>query len=782
MISGSPILIILYIIGMTGMALTLLELIGIPLTAFYIIIMIVMSFVVTGFWYLYTRHGKAFIITTAILTGVSAIILIPQVYRTTVMIKYMIKWNIPLENMSVDMVLILVLVLMGVFFLFSLEFVMRNHSIMLIAGLALLILVPVFGHTISLINMLMLIVFEAGFIVVNMSEKHSGKNVMTMAKRKSVNILSTVLALVLVLAALIPAFIVEGASEGSLFYMAYETDNFIKDTISRLTGDSLGNGFNDGNVSRGNLFQSSSEQLRLTLDRLPNTTLYLKGYTGRDYSDSNWSSAFNYIRYPSGSISYGELAADGLVNQTINQYTDEIPYSFYYLSTGTSDPVSEMYYMLSPDSTLNDDYFKTVSYGDTTYLQVDPIHESEGYVLNETAYRLDINPLNRSTSERVFIPYYAKDSQLRATSGRTDNSYTNYFLTENNAGASDNLSGESVFRSYLNRYLNVINTAYTSYPANTFARLLQYCRETPLDRLEDITTYILVTLQNKASYSTTPGNTPYNKDVVDYFLFENGQGYCVHFASAAALMYRMYGIPARYATGFVARPTEFRPSEDGSGQFTCTLTGKSAHAWVEIFLNDYGWVPVEVTPTLEGTMHAEYPGYTESTMRASMARHGWTFRGETYTEASDGGLFGIGRNASSNMIAFTTVLIGIAAAGVILFFLIRRRIILKNLSRMSCRRLFDRIIRTLHRSRLMKDYNGSETEFAEVLSSTLECIDIAAAAHLINIMLEVNYSDRKVTKADRDFIEQISRSISKELYSGTHPIKKPVFKFVYVYV
>ena len=75
-------------------------------------------------------------------------------------------------------------------------------------------------------------------------------------------------------------------------------------------------------------------------------------------------------------------------------------------------------------------------------------------------------------------------------------------------------------------------------------------------------------------------------DFVLRFL-ESGRGYCVHFASAAALLLRLEGIPARYVEGYLTDMPE-------SG--STLIPDSAAHAWVEIYLEGYGWYPVEATP------------------------------------------------------------------------------------------------------------------------------------------------------------------------------------------
>ena len=83
----------------------------------------------------------------------------------------------------------------------------------------------------------------------------------------------------------------------------------------------------------------------------------------------------------------------------------------------------------------------------------------------------------------------------------------------------------------------------------------------------------------------TPTASP-EEDFVEHFLDE-GRGYCVHFATAGALLLRMQGIPARYASGYTA-------CLDREG--SAVVKDRDAHAWVEIYLDGYGWYPVEMTP------------------------------------------------------------------------------------------------------------------------------------------------------------------------------------------
>lgn len=99
---------------------------------------------------------------------------------------------------------------------------------------------------------------------------------------------------------------------------------------------------------------------------------------------------------------------------------------------------------------------------------------------------------------------------------------------------------------------------------------------------------------NNYFYSLKPGVSP-DGDQLSYFINDSKKGYCSYFAFSMALMCRSLGIPARVAVGFWVDP-------DVSVLNFYPVRADQAHAWVEVFFNDYGWI--EFDPT-SGTM---YPG------------------------------------------------------------------------------------------------------------------------------------------------------------------------------
>lgn len=129
----------------------------------------------------------------------------------------------------------------------------------------------------------------------------------------------------------------------------------------------------------------------------------------------------------------------------------------------------------------------------------------------------------------------------------------------------------------------------------------------------DIIDAVINYFQDNIPYTIRPGKTPKKADFVNYFLTENRKGYCAHYASAATLMFRYMGIPARYVEGYavdylqqvdgdLANGKDYKDYYDGFNMLGETavvsvkVTDADAHAWVEVYTAAYGWVPVDVTP------------------------------------------------------------------------------------------------------------------------------------------------------------------------------------------
>ena len=88
-------------------------------------------------------------------------------------------------------------------------------------------------------------------------------------------------------------------------------------------------------------------------------------------------------------------------------------------------------------------------------------------------------------------------------------------------------------------------------------------------------------------------------DFISDFLELSKEGYSVHFASAATMMFRYYGIPARYVEGYLITPEDVKSMQADE---TYKVDETHAHAWVEYYQDGVGWLPFETTPSYLNTM------------------------------------------------------------------------------------------------------------------------------------------------------------------------------------
>lgn len=80
-------------------------------------------------------------------------------------------------------------------------------------------------------------------------------------------------------------------------------------------------------------------------------------------------------------------------------------------------------------------------------------------------------------------------------------------------------------------------------------------------------------------------------DPVEDFLLAQQGGHCEYFASAAALLMRLVGVPTRYVNGFLGGEWN-----DLTGHVT--VRDNRAHSWIEAYFSGFGWTRLDATPAL----------------------------------------------------------------------------------------------------------------------------------------------------------------------------------------
>ncbi len=148
-----------------------------------------------------------------------------------------------------------------------------------------------------------------------------------------------------------------------------------------------------------------------------------------------------------------------------------------------------------------------------------------------------------------------------------------------------------------------LRAAGTDYPAWVRERYLQL-PDSVTDRtreraLEIVTTTGATTPYDQAfaiqealrvlNYNERIPNPPAGVEPVDWFLFEQREGYCDYFASSMVVMLRSLGVPARWVRGYAGGEFDI---ERG----VYVVRENVAHSWPEVYFPGFGWERFEPTP------------------------------------------------------------------------------------------------------------------------------------------------------------------------------------------
>ncbi len=131
----------------------------------------------------------------------------------------------------------------------------------------------------------------------------------------------------------------------------------------------------------------------------------------------------------------------------------------------------------------------------------------------------------------------------------------------------------------------VVPEAYQAVVARTVASI-GLAGATPGEAAARIKAYFL----DNFTYSLVQRASRGRRTPLARFLEVTRRGHCEHFATAAALLLREAGIPARYAVGYVVE--EYSALEDAY-----VARARHAHAWAEAWI-DGRWVMLDATPSV----------------------------------------------------------------------------------------------------------------------------------------------------------------------------------------
>lgn len=317
----------------------------------------------------------------------------------------------------------------------------------------------------------------------------------------------------------------------------------------------FGGGVSDGslNDTAGYLI-SGVEDLSLSCTKKPQETIYLRGFIGGSYEQNQWKQPEERV--------FSSAAANWSTEGDASIYLYNLPFLRMLYEENEAGVGSSMAELTVVRLNANDQYTYT-PYG--SYL-------NEYYQVSGG----DGGVNGQSVQDDIFSFYFRSDQMATLEE--------EFFLQ--NESALDRL--ERSYSAYAKEH-------YRAVPEG-FEELQEQCDAAKLSDadVEEIIAYVQSYLTQNYTYSLALSDIPEGKDAIAYFLNESKTGCSPHFASAATIMFRMLGIPARYVVGYAASESLFTAQSDGT--YTAVLQSDNAHAWTEIYISGTGWLPVETTP------------------------------------------------------------------------------------------------------------------------------------------------------------------------------------------
>ena len=352
-----------------------------------------------------------------------------------------------------------------------------------------------------------------------------------------------------------------------------------------LNVEAIGGGVQDGLIdsSEGYLLEDV-EDLRLTLSTKPKETIFLKGHIGTIYENGGWENNYG--------TTFDGAAMNWNTEGSPRLYIQNLPFlrTAYALAQGESenqDVASVMSaFSVEPAEILVErinanDAYTYLPYG--TYLNdYYEVNFGDGAVAGQLEQEDRFYFFFREDMEDILSVWNEMEDTGNVLD-RVEESYRAFCDTNNQTGC----PGMDTLQEEVDEVI-----AQNRWSAD--------------QNIDEITSWIRQYLAKNYQYQLNPEAVPEGKDALEYFLFESKSGNSVHFGSAAVVLYRMFGISARYVVGYEIPESLFSVQYDGT--YTAVIQGDNAQAWAEIYVPGIGWMPKDMTPGVIGTYEEVGPG------------------------------------------------------------------------------------------------------------------------------------------------------------------------------
>ncbi len=204
----------------------------------------------------------------------------------------------------------------------------------------------------------------------------------------------------------------------------------------------------------------------------------------------------------------------------------------------------------------------------------------------------------RRSRELLLLPYYPESWELQGGSVENDDGLSSYEMTQYtlpgnwHSIATSGSGYDSGIRFVDGTRYDGGAGRYLVLPGGSRTELEFLVDRILTDEVSatQIAESIAAYVRGSATYDLKTRRMPGDEaDFVLWFLNRSDTGYCVHFATATAVLLRAAGVESRYVTGYMVSVRAGEP---------VTVTGGEAHAWVEYYEPRLdAWIVLESTPS-----------------------------------------------------------------------------------------------------------------------------------------------------------------------------------------
>lgn len=218
-----------------------------------------------------------------------------------------------------------------------------------------------------------------------------------------------------------------------------------------------------------------------------------------------------------------------------------------------------------------------------------------GTLLDESGFISSKLDIENYTSDYL-LPYYLsmQESASKVQSGDllfdgdTSTTYSALFYAFDYVSGKSKLATRTTYVSEESNYYGYASSVYLIVPDSTREYMQGIIADNGFDKndadvIEKVASFIQLSAKYTAKYDRSLDS---QEDVAVAFLRDYKEGVCRHYATAATMLFRALGFPARYTIGYAA---------NAKADKWTSVTAKEAHAWTEVYIQGVGWVAVEVT-------------------------------------------------------------------------------------------------------------------------------------------------------------------------------------------